>query len=255
MLLSTECFRWFAFLPFIPFKIWNEVLQPAFLAPSSQNIFSLRSFYFQWGKNEVYVEIRHSHYSTPKAEKMTSSHLLHTPRGSQPRQECATCEAFHGMSRERNWVLTVFRKAEHSRGWRRLQRSPGRENDTLNWDQRYQSVYLEWQGNSHFSGAFSFWDKGLASLLFNIHSPSDYDVKHGSPNLSYCTKGKNSSRWLVLITPQFKRCSSPKGRSRAHLVNQVHVRLRVAVNTEPRDIGREPRTVPKTLSVVDVLSF
>ena len=119
MLLSTECFRWFAFLPFIPFKIWNEVLQPAFLAPSSQNIFSLRSFYFQWGKNEVYVEIRHSHYSTPKAEKMTSSHLLHTPRGSQPRQECATCEAFHGMSRERNRVLTVFRKAEHSRGWRR----------------------------------------------------------------------------------------------------------------------------------------
>lgn len=136
----------------------------------------------------------------------------------------------------------------------RLQRSPGRENDTLNWDQRYQSVYLEWQGNSHFSGAFSFWDKGLASLLFNIHSPSDYDVKHGSPNLSYCTKGKNSGRWLVLITPQFKRCSSPKGRSRAHLVNQVHVRLRVAVNTEPRDIGREPRTVPKTLSVVDALS-
>lgn len=50
---------------------------------------------------------------------------------------------------------------------------------------------------------------------------------------------KNSGRWLVLITPQFKRCSSPKERSCAHLVNQVHVRLRVAGRHWTRDIGRE----------------
>lgn len=63
------------------------------------------------------------------------------------------------------------------------QRSPRRENDTPNGDQRYQSVYLELQGNSHFSGTFSFWDNGLALLLFNIYSPSHYNVKHCSPNL------------------------------------------------------------------------
>lgn len=81
MLLSIECFRWFAFLPLIPFKIWNEALQPAFLALSSQNIFSLRSFYFQQGKNEVYVEIHHSHYSTPKAEWKWPHHTHYIPQG------------------------------------------------------------------------------------------------------------------------------------------------------------------------------
>lgn len=182
MLLSIECFRWFAFLPLIPFKIWNEALQPAFLAPSSQNIFSLRSFYFQRGKNEVYVEIHHSHYSMPKAEWKWPHHTHYIPpRGSQPRQECATCEAFHGMTRDRKRVLTVSQSREEDEDI--SQRPPGRENDTPNGDQRYQSVYLEWQGNSHFSGAFSFWDNGLALLLFNIYSPSHYNVKHCSPNL------------------------------------------------------------------------